>query len=208
MRILDLIAPPTCAFCGTLSRPPEGRICAGCFEDLPWTSPALSTSPGIFECSVVMLHYSFPVDAAIKALKFNRKLYYAPAFVDVLALARPMLPTDIDALIAVPLHWRRKTRRGFNQATELAMPLARVLGVPVIRGVRRCKATPFQSGLTAAMRARNLRHAFKVTRRCHYKHVLIVDDVVTTGATTESLAKALLASGAGKVSLLAVARAG
>lgn len=155
-----------------------------------------------------MLHYSFPVDAAIKALKFNRKLYYAPAFVDVLALARPMLPTDIDALIAVPLHWRRKTRRGFNQATELAMPLARVLGVPVIRGVRRCKATPFQSGLTAAMRARNLRQAFKVTRRCHYKHVLIVDDVVTTGATTESLAKALLASGAGKVSLLAVARAG
>ena len=208
MRILDLLIPPTCAFCGTLSRPLEGRICAGCFEDLPWTAPALSLSPGIFVCSVAMLHYSFPVDAAIKALKFDRKLYYAPAFVEVLALARPLLPADIDALIAVPLHWRRKTRRGFNQAEELAQPLARMLSVPVMRGARRCKATPFQSGLTAAMRAQNLRHAFTVTRRCRYRHVLIVDDVVTTGATTESLARALLASGASKVSLLAVARAG
>ena len=155
-----------------------------------------------------MLHYSFPVDVAIKALKFNRKLFYAPAFSEVLCSAVTFLPTDIDAVLPVPLHWRRKTRRGFNQATEIAKPFAAALGVPVARCLRRCKATPFQSGLGASERSRNLQHAFKVTRAVRHSHNLIVDDVFTTGATARAVAKALLANGVSEVSLLTVARAG
>ena len=162
----------------------------------------------IFEASIAMLHYSFPIDVAIKAMKFRRKLFYAPAFAETLAVARPLLPPDIDAVLPVPLHWRRKAIRGFNQATELARPVAKSLGVPLARNVRRTRSTPFQSGLDAAERARNLRSAFVVTRPGSCGHVLIIDDVVTTGATTRALARRLLASGATKVSVLAVARAG
>jgi ComF family protein len=208
MWILDILAPPSCVFCGTPTRLPERNICTGCFDDLPWNVPPVSSSPGIFECSIAMLHYTFPVDVAIKALKFDRKLYYVPAFAEILVAALPLLPSGIDALVPVPLHWRRKTRRGFNQALELAKPLRKPLDVPVVRGVSRCKATPFQSGLAARERARNLQHAFEASGMHCYQHALIVDDVITTGATAEALAKALLSAGIRKVSVLAVARAG
>lgn len=155
-----------------------------------------------------MLHYSFPVDVAIKALKFNRKLFYAPAFSEVLCQAALMLPDDIDAVLPVPLHWRRKAYRGFNQATEIAKPVAKRLGVALLHGVHRRKATPFQSGLTAKDRAQNLKHAFRVQKTLTCRHVLIVDDVITTGATLGAVAKTLLANGVRRVSALTVARAG
>lgn len=154
-----------------------------------------------------MSHYSFPIDVAIKSLKFKRKLFYAPALAEILCTARPLLPEDIDAVLPVPLHWRRKATRGFNQATELAKPVAKLLGVPLVRNIRRTRATPFQSGLDAAQRARNLRSAFMITGPDSHAHILIVDDVVTTGATVRALAKLLLASGVSKVSVLAVASA-
>jgi ComF family protein len=145
---------------------------------------------------------------AIKALKFQRKLYYVPAFVEILCAAAKQLPNDIDAVLPVPLHWRRKMTRGFNQATELAGPLAKHLALPVLRGVYRKQATPFQTGLTATERERNLRRAFAARRKFTCKHVLIVDDVITTGATTRSLARLLLANGVCRVSVVAIARAG
>lgn len=154
-----------------------------------------------------MLHYSFPVDAAIKALKFNRKLFFAPALAELLATAAPLLPVDIDAIVPVPLHWRRKMLRGFNQADELAIPLARMLGIPLIRRVRRHKATSFQSGLDAVQRSANVRNAFSANGRLACSHALIVDDVITTGATVGQLGRVLLANGVTKVSSLAVAKA-
>lgn len=208
MWILDFLAPRSCVFCGEPSEGNEQSICTGCFADLPWKETPVSPTPDIFEASIAMLHYSFPIDVAIKALKFRRKLFYAPALAEILAAAQPLLPPDIDAVLPVPLHWRRKAIRGFNQATEFARPIAKSLGVPLVRNVRRKRATPFQSGLDAAERARNLRGAFVMTRPDSSAHVLIIDDVVTTGATVRALAKRLLSSGVTKVSVLAVARAG
>lgn len=208
MWILDFLAPPSCVFCGLTSEGDERSICRGCYEDLPWNEPQLSPAPGVFECSIAALHYSFPVDAAIKAFKFNRKLYYAPAFAELLCASVALLPHDIDAVLPVPLHWRRKATRGFNQASEIARPVANFLGQPLLSGVRRRKATPFQSGLAAKDRVRNLRDAFETTRVLSQGHVLIIDDVVTTGATMRALAKVLLNNGVRKVSSLAVARAG
>lgn len=203
----DLIAPETCVFCGAAIAADERHICTGCFTDLPWNQPATSPRSSRLERSIAMLHYSFPVDAAIKALKFNRSLYYVPAFAQVLCSARELLPPDIDAVLPVPLHWRRKAARGFNQAMELAKPVARMLGVPLVRGVYRKHATPFQSGLGATERARNLRHAFSVRGSLPHNHVLIIDDVITTGATTRQLARVLQRSGVEKISVLTVARA-
>jgi len=155
-----------------------------------------------------MLHYAYPVDVAIKALKFRRKLFYAPAFSEVLCSAENLLPDGIEALLPVPLHWRREAFRGFNQAMEIAKPLASRLGLPMLRGFKRSQATPFQSGLAARDRTRNLRRAFTATRTLTQSHVLIIDDVLTTGATVQAVAKALRANGVSKVSVLTVARAG
>jgi len=155
-----------------------------------------------------MLHYSFPVDVAIKAFKFNRKLFYAAALSELLCSAEKLLPDGVDAVLPVPLHWRRKAQRGFNQATEIAKPLAALLDVPLARGLYRSKATPFQSGLDAKERARNLQNVFTATRTVTHAHVLIVDDVVTTGATLRAVAKVLLRNGVKQVSSLTVARAG
>jgi ComF family protein len=207
MWLLDFIAPHYCAFCGVASEGEERSICVGCRDDLPWAEPPVSPLPTLFKYSISMLEYEFPVDVAIKAMKFNRKVFYVPAFAEILCSASQLLPADIDAVVPVPLHWRRKASRGFNQASEIAKPLARKLNVPVLRCVRRHKATSFQSGLGATERAKNLRFAFQVKESLSYKHVLLVDDIITTGATLTELARILRASGIEAVSALTIARA-
>lgn len=207
MYLLDALLPKSCAFCGVQCGPEENSLCRQCREDLPWSEPALSPSPGRLRQSFALLHYSFPVDVAIKSLKFSRKLYYAPAFAEILAAAAPQLDTDIDYLLPVPLHWRRKALRGFNQAEEIAKPLARQLKTPLLRGVVRRRHTPFQSGLDADARKRNIRGAFAVSKALHAEHILIVDDVMTTGATVSELAAALFRQGVRRVSTLVLARA-
>jgi len=219
--------PVRCVFCGTGTDRSEGRICSGCRSDLPWIAIAcprcaeplaVKPPPGVTcaECqarpspiqmTVAPLLYEFPVDAGLKALKFGRRLNYAPAFGGLLVEQMPRLAGDVDALLPVPLHWQRQAFRGFNQALEICRPLARHCALPIMTGVARRRATPFQSGLAAAQRRRNLRQAFVVGKTPRFRHVLIVDDVVTTGETTRQLAMALVRRGVKKVSVLAVARA-
>ena len=153
------------------------------------------------------LRYEFPVDAAIKALKFQRRLHYLPAFAAMLSGPVRQLPGGIDAMLPVPLHWRRQLLRGFNQATELCRLLAPLLQVPVLHRVVRTRSTRYQSGLGAGARRRNLRGAFRLSGSVALSHVLIVDDVVTTGATAGQVAATLRAGGVRQVSVLAIARA-
>ncbi|MBT8082628.1 MAG: ComF family protein [Gammaproteobacteria bacterium] len=202
----DALMPLRCVFCGTRTIGDERFVCIGCARDLP--AIVSSPAPGSpLAAEVAPFAFEFPVDAAIKALKFRRRLFYAPALAQLLCGACAELPPDIDAVLPVPLHWRRKWLRGFNQALEIARPVARRLDVPVIHNVYRRRATPAQSGLSAAKRASNLRAAFRVRGSLPYRHVLIVDDVITTGATVRELARALIKAGPDRVSALAVARA-
>jgi len=224
----DSFMPSRCVFCGVRSREGEAELCSGCFEDLPWNEmscnrcaqPVVTPLPEHVHCAdcqlrpppfaaaVVPLLYSFPVDAAIKALKFRRKFYYATAFGSLLARALPELGGEVDALLPVPLHWRRHALRGFNQAEELCKVIRKIHRLPLLGNVVRKRATRSQSGLSAKQRRRNLRAAFAVQGKIQAKHVLIVDDVITTGETCRQLATVLLGNGAQKVSVLAVARAG
>ncbi len=206
-QLLNLVAPPTCAFCGTPASQAEDAICNGCFADLPWSEAPASVPPKPLFMSIAMLDYAFPVDVAIKALKFQRRLWYGPAFAEILGRAAPLLPQDIDGVLPVPLHWFRQWRRGFNQSYEIARPLAKRLDLPIVKGVVRQRATPFQSGLDASQRAGNLRNAFVVRRALDSKHILVVDDVLTTGATATALARCLRRHGVPRVSVLVVARA-
>jgi ComF family protein len=226
-QVDDALMPRRCAFCAVRSRAGEGGICHGCRDDLPWllyacescarplSTPlpagvhcaACQVSPLPVEKTIAPLLWAFPVDAGLKALKFRRQLYYGTALGEILVEAAERLPADVDALLPVPLHWRRMMLRGFNQATELCRPLRRALSLPVLRGVVRRRATAYQSGLTSRQREQNLRDAFVVKRPPASRHVLIVDDVITTGATTRHLALALQKSGVEQISVLAVARA-
>ena len=206
-RIEEILMPRRCVFCGTRCKPFEPHICEDCWSDLPWNRVAYQPDVPPFVAAVAPLAYSFPVDAALKALKFRRRLDYVPAFAELLRRMFCQLPDDIDALLLVPLHWRRHAMRGFNQAAELCEPIREQTGLPVLTSIKRIKPTPKQSGLDAIERRRNLQHAFVAIGPVEMRHVLIVDDVITTGETCRQLANVVLAAGAEKVSVLAVARA-
>lgn len=224
---LSGVLPRRCVFCGVGLLAAETGMCAGCDADLdriasacplcatpvPGSAatgipcPACQLAPPPYAASVVPCRYTFPLDAAIRAFKFRRRLEYGVAFGALLVDSARQLPRGIDAILPVPLHRLRQLRRGYNQALEIARPAARVLGLPIIGNVKRVRYTPYQSGLDAAKRRSNLRGAFRVDGTLDARHVVIVDDVVTTGETCRGLARLLLEAGADKVSVLALARA-
>jgi len=221
------VMPRCCAFCGARRRHDESAICPGCENDLPWireqcpgcARPLVTTpGPGVvcvecqdrpapFTAVIAPLAFEFPVDAAIRLFKFHRRLHYADAFGELLCRSAADLPGDIDALLPVPLHWLRHGVRGFNQAAEICRPLQTSSGLPLVRNVSRRRPTPYQSGLGARERRRNLSGAFEVRGDVRAAHVLLVDDVITTGETCAQLARELLAHRVRNVSVLAVARA-
>ena len=205
-RIDSSLMPQACVFCGVPSLADEGHICAGCQADLTYCDRVVER-PRPFVAVVAPLVYTFPLDAAIKALKFKRKLYYVPAFGEILCAALQHVPMPVDALLPVPLHWWRHVTRGFNQADELCKPIREATGIPLLRAVKRCRATAPQSGLAAPQRRKNLSAAFRTRRKLEAKHVLIIDDVITTGETTGAIASVLLDAGVKQVSVLALARA-
>ncbi len=117
-----------------------------------------------------------------------------------------------DAVVPVPLHWRKQWHRGFNQAELLAMHVARHRGIPVLNALRRKRATAAQASLASAGRRRNVEGAFALKRgagwtaRLAGRKILLIDDVMTTGATAGACAAALKRAGAKSVSLLTLAR--
>ena len=221
------IMPVCCVFCGVACRAGEQHICQSCAADLPWIRNACRTCatplvsgtadsgicaacvlrPPPFTAARAPLAYEFPVDAAIKMFKFRRRLHYGPAFGAMISRAAATMPEDIDSVLPVPLHWLRHGQRGFNQAAEISRALLRDSGLSLIGSVRRVRRTPLQSGLGAAERRRNLLGAFAIRGDIAASHVLIVDDVITTGETCRQLARLLLENGAAKVSVIALARA-
>ncbi len=146
-----------------------------------------------------------------------RKLIHVFKFEGVRTLQRPLgallaqaLPreTSFDAVVPMPLHWRRRWQRGFNQSELLAREIARRWSVPVRALVRRGRATAPQAGLTSAQRRTNVEGAFEVKDAARLKgmRLLLVDDVLTTGATASACARALKRAGAAHVTFLALAR--
>ena len=218
------LMPRSCVFCGAVQHAAR-HLCEGCDRDLVRNSPACRTcalpladsepeSCGAcngrrppFTAVVAPFAYAFPLDAAIRHFKFHRRFFYAPAFAELLIGSVPELPAGIDAVQPVPLHRWRQLVRGFNQARELALPVAKHLRLPVVDRVRRRRHTPYQSGLSALERRRNLEDAFVIHGSLRARHVLLVDDVMTTGTTCRRLAELLKDHGVAEVSVLALARA-
>jgi ComF family protein len=235
---LHLVFPTPCHVCRRpLGRGRHSALCGACWdalERLPqagcrrcgWPFPAAAAVCGVerplcqrcretddrFEAARAVLLYRDGgiARAAILLCKHGRRLGLLQHLAALLAAEAPedLMRRTWDAAVAVPLHWRRRWRRGFNQAEALARAVGRRHGFPVERRcLVRVRATPPQSG-DAAARQRNLRNAFAVRRagRIAGKRLLLVDDVFTTGATANACAAALLAAGAAAVGVLTLAR--
>lgn len=195
------IEPPVCAACGD-PRPPAapGGGEARC--------PACAACPPPFAYARAAAVYAGPVREAIHALKFAGRQTLARPLADlVLEQCAAALPPDVDALVPVPLSPARERERGFNQSALIAERLAVALAVPVRPGwLRRTRPTRPQSDLGADERRDNVRGAFAGARAAAGRHVVVVDDVLTTGATAAECARTLVGAGARRVGVLAVAR--
>jgi len=221
------LVPWPCILCG--ERAGIARVCLGCRTDLPWiTHPCLRCSvplpPGAAAglcaaCDLSLtgldqvragLVYEYPVDSLVSAAKFQARREFARALGELLveALARQSSRAlSADLIVPVPLHPARLGRRGYNQAVEIARPVAAALGLPLItRLCRRSRNTAAQSALAGRARRKNLAAAFRVRGSVARARVLIVDDVVTTGQTLSSLAGSLRRAGAAQVTAWCAAR--
>ena len=208
-----------CLLCGAASR--DGVWCGACDTALPYLSAArcpvcaLPTPDGStcgrclkrppqFDRTVAVFAYAFPVDKLVQALKFGEQLLLAPQLAGRLA---QRIETRPDCIVAMPLHPARLRERGFNQSLELARRIAVKLGIPLLeRACQRVRDTPPQSALPWKERGRNMRKAFACTGDLSGKHVAVVDDVMTSGASINELAEALRQAGAREVSAWVVAR--
>jgi ComF family protein len=172
---------------------PSGSVCAECVDRQPSYDSVEAAYP-----------YEFPVDALVQAYKYGRDLTLAPLFARALV---QHVRGDADALVAMPLAKSRLRERGFNQAHEVARHLGRLLRLPVLADAcRKVAETPPQAGLTLAQRVRNVRRAFVCDADLSGMRVAIVDDVMTTGATLNELARVLKRAGAASVTGWVVAR--
>jgi len=225
-RGLRVLLPPRCLLCG--ARGAGSRdLCGGCAADLASNSPCcpccalpLATpAPACGAClgrappftrAWVPLRYGHPLDLLEARFKFHADLaagrVLGEQLVECAARDPPQRPSMI---VPVPLHVARLRERGYNQALELARPLARALGVPLRHDVLlRTRATPAQTGLDARMRRRNLRGAFAVAPGFAWPdHVALFDDVMTTGATLREATRTLRRAGVARVDVWALARA-
>ena len=143
----------------------------------------------------------------IHLFKYGRMKPLAGTLAGYLASALPR-DQQFDAVVPMPLHWRRRWQRGFNQSELLARRTARRCGIPMVNAVRRTRATAAQAGLSNARRRENVTGAFHVKKpnTVEGRRILLIDDVMTTGATASACALALKRAGAGSVTLLALAR--
>ncbi len=188
------------------------RTCAGCAIPLPADTQAThcpqcqKTPPYLDQCQA-LFSYRAPVDQWIQGMKFRQDLTAARLLGELLARQVPANSKDGPMnLLPVPLHRSRLRTRGYNQSLEIARPLARkgYLLVPAV--CRKHKATAAQSDLPARERRHNVRGAFSATRSLQGEHFLLVDDVLTTGATLNELARTLKNAGAERVEAWVIAR--
>ena len=222
-RWLARALPQTCALCA--ARSGDDQLCAPCMNALPELGPACPVcalrSPAAATCGACLRRpprfsttlaagvYAYPLDRLVQALKYEHRLSLAQPLGHKLvasierANAGARLP---DAVIALPLAPARQRERGFNQSIEIARVVARKLGLPMEDGLVRTGNGAAQASLPWSQRRKNVRGAFACTRPFSGRRVALLDDVMTTGATLESAATALLQAGAARVDAWVVAR--
>lgn len=234
LAMLDLLCPPRCVYCGQqlLASGAVGSLCERCRQRLTmgdgpfcqgcgaFTTVSGHSAPSCPWCWTHRLHfdrvipfrpYRGDMRQAILRLKGGIFPGLCEALVDLYHIERGecLAYHHIDVAVAVPLHWSRQFQRGYNPAMEIGTRLARRLGVPFDRHLlSRTRATRLQPGLTTKQRFRNVRRAFAVDSAYDLAgaSVLLVDDILTTGATCSEIARVLKTAGAASVTVAVLAR--
>ncbi len=228
---LDVVYPPRCPAC-QLNVAAEGNFCAECFRklhaiDAPFCAccgipfvvaaeenmhcPECLETPPEFDVARAELVYDGISAPLISALKFHDQWAGLPRYVQMMLRLGKPIAHGADIIVPVPLHWRRLLRRKFNQSALLAFGVGDAMGLPCDTGLlKRVSYTKPQMRLDRKTRLQNVKKAFAATEKASAmlqgKVVLLVDDVVTTGATANACAKVLKAAGAREVRVLALAR--
>ena len=185
---LSLVAPLRCVGCDEGIDGPSG-FCSAC-----------ATLVERVEAPGAVFEYGGPVAKAIQRFKYEGRSELGAVLGSMMAEGASHWAREVDAIVPIPLHWRRRRARGYDQAALLARALAKSLGVRVrLRGLRRLRNTPSQVDLPYAERQRNIAGAFAAWRLGGARRVLVVDDVRTTGATLRAASKALDAAGVSEV---------
>ena len=220
-KFARMLPAQPCLLCGASSH--DGLCCAACAADLPRLSaehcpvcalPTLAGSicghclkqPPPFDHTVAAFGYKFPLDKLIQALKYRDRLILVNFLAEALV---QRITTQPDCIVALPLHAIRLRERGFNQSLLLAHQVSRRVGIPLLADAcNRVRNTPPQSSLPWKERDKNMRQAFacKPGADVRGKHVAVVDDVMTSGASIGELARALKKAGAKEVSAWVAAR--
>ncbi|GLI92085.1 ComF family protein [Methylocystis echinoides] len=232
--LLDLIYPPSCLVCRRAVAE-HGGLCAACWREIAFIerpycerlgapferdlnqpgliSPEAAANPPVFGRARAVARYdSDKARSLAHRLKYHDRLELAGPMGRWMARAGADLLPDADLLVPIPLHRLRLAARRFNQSAELARVVSRECGAPVeTMALARVKATAPQVGLSRAQRAVNLAGAFRVdplrAAVLEGQRIVLIDDVLTTGATANAAARALLKAGAAQVDLLVFARA-
>jgi ComF family protein len=197
---IRFIAEPCCTGCGAPFEFAAAEHCAACLAN-----------PRAFKRARAACLYDEASRDLILQFKHADRLDLAKLFCGWISRAAQDLLADADAVVPIPLHPGRLLRRRYNQAAEIARPLARRAGLSYLPdSLIRARATESQGGKSGSGRRRNVAGAFKVTeagrKRIAGKRIVLIDDVLTTGATAEACAKALLKAGAAQVDLAVIAR--
>lgn len=232
-KLIAWLLPHTCLLCNQKVVEIGGQLCSDCHADLPWQlitcrvcayplaasdligadnavcGQCLSEPPP-FSFSHSALQYQAPVDHWVVALKFRQQLVYAQLLADLFLQTLSKQGRNEgkpELIIPMPLHAQRLRERGYNQALEIAKPLAKKLRIPLApHACQRIVATAPQASMSASERKENVKQAFRVSPDLKAKHVVIVDDVVTTGSTVAELSRALRQAGVERVEVWCCAR--
>jgi ComF family protein len=219
--------PPRCVRCDCRGRPPTVDLCSYCEDELianrnacpacalplpggaGASCAACRRRPRRFDTAFAPYLYEYPIDRLVQRFKYAGELAVGRVLGELMARAvddRNVEPPQ--ALVPVPLARAKQRERGFNQAIELARPVARALSLPVRMDLcSRVRVTRDQVGLAARDRRRNVRGAFVASNRTMPRHVALIDDVLTTGSTCDELARVLKHAGVERVDVWVVARA-
>lgn len=201
-KLLDILFPPRCTFCRTLLRSNEKYICENCKKSLPYTDDTIRKGE-FFTACVSPLYYRDDVRKSILRFKFKGVRNYASCYGQLMAdCVSRNLKGRYDLITWVPLSRERLKKRGYDQAALLAMATALELQDVAVETLRKTVDVPAQSGLGAPeKRKANVSGVYEVmdTDIITGKNILIIDDVVTTGATVSECARVLIMSGAKEV---------
>lgn len=218
-RLLNRLLPQDCQLCGKPGA--ADLLCAPCLADLTRLPDercpvcALPTAAGAvcgqclrhpphFDATHARFAYAFPLDQLVQTLKYGHQLALAGLFS---RLMQGALAIEADMMIPLPLSKQRLRQRGFNQAVEIARPLSRASGIPLdLHATERVVDTAAQAGLPWKERRANIRNAFECRMDLSGKSVVVVDDVMTSGATLDEFARTLKLHGAACVTNWVLAR--